>query len=67
MFCFEDSWRKKRIGKKAEIRRGWGAYEEGDGIRRKRKGGEGEEIQREKMYLGWKSGLGKRSFIVTDD
>jgi len=67
MFCFEDSWTKKRNGKKAGIRRGWCAYEEGDGIRRKRKGGEGEEIQREKMYLGWKSGLGKRSFIVTDD
>jgi hypothetical protein len=32
MFCFEDSCRKKRIGKKAKRWRGWGAYEEEDGI-----------------------------------
>ena len=58
MFCFVDSSTKKTIGKKAKILRGWGAYEEGDGIRRKRKGVEGEEIRREKMYRGVKSGLG---------
>jgi hypothetical protein len=59
MFCFEDSWRKKRIGKKAKRWRGWGAYEEEDGIGARKKGGEGEEIGGEKMYPGSKSGSGE--------
>ena len=42
MFCFEDSQRKKRIGKKAKRWRGWGAYEGEDGIGARKKGWEGE-------------------------
>ena len=67
MFCFEDSWRKKRIGKKAKRWRGRGAYEEEDGIRARKNGVEGKEIWGEKREKRCKSGLGKRSFIVTDD
>jgi len=48
MFCFEDSWTKKRIGKKAKRWRGWGAYEEEDGIGGRKNGVEGEEIWGEK-------------------
>jgi hypothetical protein len=59
MFCFADSWRKKRNGKKAKIWRGqWGAYEEEHGIGGRKNEREGEEIRGEKMYLGWISGLG---------
>ena len=58
MFWFEDSQRKKRIGKKAKIRRGWGAYEEEEGIGARKNGGEGEEIGGEKREGGLKSGLG---------
>ena len=66
MFCFEDSWRKKRIGKKAKRWRGRGAYEEEDGIGGRKNGVEGGEIWGEKREKHRKSGLGKRSFIVTD-
>jgi hypothetical protein len=58
MFCFEDSWRKKRIGKKAKKWRGWGAYEEEHGIGPRKNGVEGEEIRGEKRDRGLKSGLG---------
>jgi hypothetical protein len=59
MFCLEDSWRKKRIGKKAKRRRGWGAYEEEDGIGARKNGGEGQEIGGEKREGGLKSGSGE--------
>jgi hypothetical protein len=41
MFCFEDSWTKKRIGKKAKRCRGWGAYEEEHGMGARKNGLEG--------------------------
>ena len=66
MLFFEDFSRKKRIGKKAKRWRGRGAYEEEDGIRARKNGVEGKEIWGEKREKRCKSGLGKRSFIVTD-
>jgi hypothetical protein len=52
MFCFEDSWTKKRIGKKAKRWRGWGAYEEEHGIEARKNGVDGEEIRGEKFKEG---------------
>ena len=49
---------KKRIRKKVKIWRGWGAYEEEDGIRASKNGVEGEEIWEGKREAHAKSGLG---------
>ena len=61
-----DSWTKKRIGKKAKIWTGWGAYEKEEGIGGRNNGGEGEEILGEKREGGLKKGLGQRSLNIMD-
>jgi hypothetical protein len=47
----EDDWKKRKIW------RGWGAYEEEEGIGARKNGCEGEETGGEKMYRGLKKGL----------
>jgi hypothetical protein len=66
MMFLEDFSTKKRIGKKAKIWRGWGAYEEEDGIRARKNGGEGVEIWGGKREAHAKSGLGQLSLNIMD-
>jgi hypothetical protein len=67
MLFFENFSTKKRIGKKAKTRRGRGGDDGGDGVRGRKKGGEGEEIWGGKREAHGKSGLGKRSFNISVD